>query len=109
MHRQPLVLGAIGLGVGAAMAAALPPTAVEAELLGQASADLRARPREVAGEATERVADLADSVTGAITKEAEAQGLTRDGLTQSAQEASRKVQNVVSLSAERLQSDPLGA
>jgi len=106
MHRQPLVLGAIGLGVGAAMAAALPSTAVEADLLGQASADLQARTREVAGEATDRVADLADGVTAAITKEAQAQALTRDGLTQSAQEASRKVQNVVSQSTERLRSSP---
>ena len=50
MDRQPLVLGAIGLSVGAAMAAALPSTAVEADLLGQASADLQARTREIAGQ-----------------------------------------------------------
>lgn len=104
MHRQPLVLGAIGLGVGAAMAAALPPTAVEADLLGQASADLQARTREVAGEVTERVADLADGVTAAITKEAEAQGLTPESLKQSTSEAGRKVQNVVAHSAERVRS-----
>lgn len=106
MHRQPLVLGAIGLGVGAAMAAALPPTAVEADLLGQASADLQTRTREVAGAVTERVADLADGVTTAITKEAEAQGLTPESLKQSASEAGRKVQNVVAHSAERLRSVP---
>ena len=108
MDRQPLVLGAIGLGVGAAMAAALPSTAVEADLLGQASADLQARTREVAGDITERAADLADSVTAAITKEAQAQGLTPDSLKQSASEAGRKVQNVVAQSAERLRSGPAG-
>jgi hypothetical protein len=102
MDRQPLVLGAIGLGVGAAMAAALPSTAVEADLMGQASADLQTRTREVTAEVTERAADLADKVTAAITQEAQAQGLTPDSLTQSARDAGQKIQNVVSQSAERL-------
>jgi hypothetical protein len=104
MDRQPLVLGAIGFSVGAAMAAALPSTAVETDLLGRASADLQARARVVAGAVTERAADLADGVTAAITKEAQAQGLTADGLRQSASDASQKVQNVVAQSTERLRS-----
>jgi hypothetical protein len=102
MDRQPLVLGAIGLGVGAAMAAALPSTAVEADLVGQASADFQARTHEVTEEMTERAADVADNVTAAITKEAQAQGLTPDSLTRSARDVGQKVQNVVSQSAERL-------
>jgi hypothetical protein len=104
MDRQPLVLGAIGLSVGAAMAAALPSTAVEVDLLGQASADLQARTRVVAGDMTERVANLADGVTAAITKEARAQGLTAESLKQSTSDASRKVQNIVAQSTERLRS-----
>jgi hypothetical protein len=82
MNRQPLVLGAIGLGVGAAMAAALPSTAVETELLGQASADLQARARVIVGDVTERAAVLADGVTAAITTEAQAQGLTAESVKQ---------------------------
>ena len=45
MDRQPLVLGAMP-SVGAAMAAALPSTAVEMHLLSEASVDLQARTRE---------------------------------------------------------------
>jgi hypothetical protein len=104
LDRQPLVLGAIGLGVGAAMAAALPSTAVETGLLGQASADLQARTREIAGQVTDRAADLADGVTAAVTKEAEAQGLTAESLKQSASGASRKVKNIVAQSTDRLHS-----
>ena len=104
MDHQPLVLGAIGLGVGAALAAALPSTAVETDLLGQASADLQERARVVAGDVTERTADLADGVTAAITKEAQAQGLTAESLKQSASDASRRVQNIAAQSAERLRS-----
>lgn len=95
MDRQPLMLGAIGLGVGAAMAATLPSTAIEADLLGQASADLQARARVVAGDVTERAADLADEVTAAITSEAQAQGLTTESLKQSTSDAGRKVKNIV--------------
>ena len=104
MDRQPLVLGAIGLGVGAAMAAALPSTAVETDLLGQASADLQARARAMAEDVTERAADLADNVTAAITQEAQAQGLTAEGLKQTASDVGGKVQNVVAESTERLRS-----
>jgi hypothetical protein len=104
MDRQPLVLGAIGLGVGAAMAAALPSTAVEDDLLGQASADLQTRTRVVAADVTERVADLADGVTAAITTEAQAQGLTAESPKQSTRDAGRKVQNIVAQSTERLRS-----
>jgi len=104
MDRQPLVLGAIGLSVGAAMAAALPSTAVEADLLGQASADLQARTREIADKVTDRAVDLADGVTAAIKKEAQAQGLTAESLKQSTSDASRKVQNIVAQSTERLRS-----
>jgi hypothetical protein len=46
-----------------------------------ASADLQARTRVVAGDMTERVANLADGVTAAITKEAPAQGLTPKALS----------------------------
>jgi hypothetical protein len=104
MDRQPLALGAIGFGVGAAMAAALPSTAVETDLLGQASADLQARTREIAGKVTDRAADLADGVTAAITNEAQAQGLTAESLGQSTSDASRKVRNIVAQSTERLRS-----
>lgn len=106
MERQPLVLGAIGLGVGAAMAAALPSTAVEADLLGNASADLQARVSMVAGDMTERAAHLADGVTAAISTEAEAQGLTTENLKQSTSDVARKVQNIVTQSTERLRSAP---
>jgi hypothetical protein len=104
MARQPLMLGAIGLGVGAAMAATLRSTAVEAALLGQASADLQARTREIAAAATGHAANLADGVTTAIATEARAQGLTLDSVKQSAREASRKVQSVLGESAERVRS-----
>jgi hypothetical protein len=85
------------------MAAALPSSPAEADLLGHASADLQARACVVAGDVTERAADLANGVTTAIMKEAQAQGLTAESLKQTASDASRKVQNIVAQSTDRLQ------
>jgi hypothetical protein len=104
MERQPLMLGAIGLGVGAAVAATLRSTTVEADLLGQASADLQARTREIAAEVTGHAANLADGVTSAIATEARVQGLTPESLKHSSREAGRKVESVLGHAAERVRS-----
>jgi hypothetical protein len=104
MDRQPLVLGAIGLSVGAAMAAALPSTAVETDLLGEVSADLQAKTRKAAADVTEQVADLADGVTSAIATEARAQGLTPENFKETTRDATRKIQKVVGQSADRVRS-----
>jgi hypothetical protein len=104
MRRQPLMLGAVGLAVGAGIAASLRPTAAEADLLGEASTNVQGRAREFAAAAVERTARLADDITTAIGQEARAQELTPDSIQQSAREASRKVESVIDRSAERLRS-----
>jgi F0F1-type ATP synthase membrane subunit b/b' len=53
---------------------------------------------------TDRAADLADGVTAAVGNEAQAQGLTAENLKQSTSDASRKVQNIIAESTERLRS-----
>lgn len=104
MRRQPLMLGAVGLAVGAEIAASLRPTAVEADLLGEASTNVQERAREFAVAAAGRAAMAADDVTAAIGQEARAQELTPDSIRQTAREASRKVESVIDQSAERLRS-----
>ena len=96
LHRQPLMLGAIGLGVGAAMAAMFRPTAFESGLLGETSASVQDRTREIGDRVIGQAADMADRVSAAVTKEARTQGLTPDDLKQSVKDVSRKVGNVVS-------------
>lgn len=104
MQRQPLVLGATGLAVGAGVAASLRSTAAEADLLDGTSANVQERAREFAAATAERAATVAESVTAAISQEARAHKLTRDGLKQSASEASGKLDRVIDRSAERLRS-----
>jgi hypothetical protein len=104
MRRQPLMLGAVGLALGAGVAASMRSTAMEADLLGEASANAQERAHELAAAAARRATEVATDVTAAIGEEARAQDLTPDRLRQSAREATRKVQNVIDQSAERLRS-----
>jgi len=52
--KQPLLLGAMGAALGAAMAAALPPTPVENRLMGDAAESLKEKAQEVWSETTEQ-------------------------------------------------------
>jgi ElaB/YqjD/DUF883 family membrane-anchored ribosome-binding protein len=56
VNEQPLALGAIGLAIGAVLAAAAPRTSKEEELMGTASRNLADKAKETAKEAAERAA-----------------------------------------------------
>ena len=100
MRRQPLMLGAVGLAIGAGIAASLRTTDAEANLLGEASKNVQERAREFAATAAQR----ANDVSAAISEEARAQQLTPDGIRQVAGEANRKIESVIDRSAERVRS-----
>jgi hypothetical protein len=76
---QPLALGAIGLAIGAGIAAALPKTDVEDAYLGEVSQTVKAQAAEIAGQQFEKATDLASEVVEAASEEARKQGLTPDG------------------------------
>jgi hypothetical protein len=75
MEEQPLLMGAIGLAVGATVAALMPGTRRERDLMGGASQSFTDKASELASEgyetfresASETVDDLARSVTGRET------------------------------------------
>jgi hypothetical protein len=97
-ERQPLLLGILGAAVGLGIASAFPRTRIETELLGEASATARQTAETLATEA----GDVARRVTDAVVDEAQAQGLTTDGLKE-ATRATRDKLNAVGLAAtERL-------
>lgn len=75
-ERQPLLLGAIGLAIGAGMAAAVPPTQIETELVGETAEGVRAKVKGFASEATDKVTAVAERTFEAVKDEAAAQGLT---------------------------------
>ena len=76
---QPLALGAIGLAIGAGIAAALPRSEVENNYFGGISDDLKDKAADIAGEQIENAVEVAANVVDAASAEARRQGLTVEG------------------------------
>lgn len=93
-RRQPLALGVIGLAIGAGMAAALPMTEKETELLGEASDEFKERAQEFATEQAEHAKDRAKRAVDAAAEEARNQGLSQEGAKSTAQDLSQKLERV---------------
>jgi hypothetical protein len=87
---QPLAIGAVGIAIGAAIAAAFPTTETEAEYLGESSEFVRQKASETAGEQAERATEIGKKVVD----EARQQGLTTEGLKSAATELSDKAARV---------------
>jgi hypothetical protein len=95
VQRQPLLLGAIGLAIGAGVAASLPMTETETDYLGETSAGLQDNAWGLAVEQSRRATDLAETVTTSVANEARDQGLSEKGLKAAAAETVHKVKNVI--------------
>jgi len=93
-ERQPLALGALGLALGAGIAAALPPTSLESEYLGESSEMVKERATQFATEKAARARAIAEEAFNAATGEARKQGLTVEGVKSAAGEVSEKASRV---------------
>jgi hypothetical protein len=92
---QPLALGAIGLAIGAGIAAALPSTEVENAYLGEASETVRSKTAEIAGQQVDKAATIAMHLVDAGAEEARNQGLTAEGARAMAGDLANRVGRVV--------------
>jgi hypothetical protein len=92
---QPLALGAIGLAIGAGIAAALPKTDVEDAYMGEVSQTVKTQAAEIAGQQVEMATALASDVVGAASAEARKQGLTPDGAKAAVDDITGRVGRVV--------------
>jgi hypothetical protein len=95
MQRQPLLLGAIGLAIGAGVAASLRITATETDLLGDVSADFQGRTRDFASGQIRRATNLVDGVATAVAEEVRVQGLTPGNLKGKAGEVGLRLKSVL--------------
>jgi hypothetical protein len=92
---QPLSLGAIGLAIGAGIAAALPKTDVEDAYLGEVSQTFKTQATEIAGQQVDKATALASDVVEAASAEAKTQGLTPDGARAAIEDITGRVGRVV--------------
>jgi phage-related protein len=101
-ERQPLLLGAVGIAVGAALAAAIPETDTENRLMGETAESLKERAKQMASEQFERAKSMGDEFVQEVGREAGAQGLTAQAATQAFSAVKDKLGNVVDSAREGL-------
>ena len=78
MEEQPLIVGAIGIGIGAALGAAFPSTETEDRLLGETRDSAMRAAKERASEAYEEVKDTAADVARSTRNKVERSGSQRE-------------------------------
>jgi len=100
---QPLALGAIGLAIGAGIAAALPPTKAESEYLGETSDAVQEKAKQFAGEAKE----VTEDAFNAAAEEARRQRLTLEGAKSAADEVSQRASRVAGAATGKGASEPV--
>lgn len=94
LREQPLVLGALGLAVGAALGAGLPATRREDALMGSARDDLVRQGRQTGREQIRKGQRMAAAARDAAMREAEEQGLTQEAAEAQVRKAKEKVEQV---------------
>jgi hypothetical protein len=94
IQQNPLLVGSIGLAVGALIASALPRSDIEKGLMGAASADVQKLATEAASQGFEAAKDIATGVITDVAHKAEEQGLTADGLADAARDIGRRARHV---------------
>ena len=82
MREQPLALGAIGLAIGAVLAAAAPRTRKEDELMGPARERLAEQAKEAGREQLDKAKQVAAKAKDAATEEAGRQGMAQPASSQ---------------------------
>jgi hypothetical protein len=100
LNEQPLLVAALGLAVGAVIAAALPATRRENELMGEASDSVKRAVSDAAVEQFDAVSGAAGRIAKGVKTAAEQEGLTTSAAVGAAREFGNKIKNVVSGTAE---------
>jgi hypothetical protein len=93
-ERHPLVLGGLGLALGAAIAYSFRPTETEARWVGETSDRFKRRAREMAEEQFHRARTVAEHAYEAARDEAREQGISPEGGREAAAEVGRKARAV---------------
>jgi hypothetical protein len=94
IEQNPLVVAGVGLLVGGLIASALPRSDLEDGLIGGASNSVKKRAQAAASQGIDAAKDVAGGVYDKAVRQAEAEGLTPDGLGSAAQDLGQRVRRV---------------
>ena len=95
VQRHPMVVAAVGLAIGAAIAAAFPATRQEGQLFGEAGSGLKNKARELASEGVEAVKGAAREVYEDTLQHAKEQRLSSEAVREAAKGIGEKVKSVI--------------
>jgi ElaB/YqjD/DUF883 family membrane-anchored ribosome-binding protein len=94
IERNPIVVGGIGLFIGAVIAAAIPGSRTENRLMGDTSDELKNRARDLASQGYETAKSAAGNVYEAGRQAAEEQGLSPQGVRDALHDIGQKAGTV---------------
>ena len=94
VERNPLLVAGVGLLIGGLIASALPRTDIEDDLVGDASHAVKRRAQTAASQGFDKVRGAAGEVYDEAARQAEAEGLTPDGIGKAAQDVGERVRRV---------------
>jgi ElaB/YqjD/DUF883 family membrane-anchored ribosome-binding protein len=100
IREQPLIVGAVGLALGAIIGAMLPRSRREDELMGDASDNVKQSATEVAREQFQHAREAGERIVEKVQSEAEHQGLSPDAAKELVQDIGGKVSAVAAAARE---------
>jgi len=109
VQHHPVVVGAVGLAIGAILAAALPVTRPEEQLLGEAGNELKKKAQDIASEGVEAVKGAAQGVYEDTVASAREQGFSPEGMREAAANVGEKVKEVIAKAREGSAGQPARA
>jgi hypothetical protein len=105
IDEQPLLAGAIGLAIGAGLAAVVPKTETEQEYMGGAAKTVKEAATEFAEQQFENAKEVVGRVSEAAMNAADEEGLTGAAVKDLAETAADKVNNIVKAAKDEATSD----
>lgn len=99
IERHPLVVGGIGLAIGALIASSLPATRLENLALGESSDGLKAKAGDLAAQGIQAAKTAAGEMYADVAQEAKNQGLTSESVREAGKDVGNKVASAVSRAA----------
>lgn len=104
LEEQPLVIGGIGVALGALLGAVIPRTQVEDQLMGDASDSLKATVTDTAKEQLAQAKDIAgrtyQDVAGKLGDTMDQSGLSKDAVVDTVTQAADQVRETITSAAE---------
>jgi ElaB/YqjD/DUF883 family membrane-anchored ribosome-binding protein len=94
VQQNPLLVAGVGLLIGGLIASVLPKSDIEENLAGDASSAMKRKAREAATAGFDAAKGATGEILANVAQQAEAEGLTPDGLARGAQDVSQRIQRV---------------